>query len=345
MTWMARTGLLPKKKKKLLAAHSIDVLLDAPWYANAHGLAAAGQARKHFTETGLVEGFAPNATLAGPDQRTLAPWAYGVMRRLGYALRAPSVGPLSSSGLAQSRDGATDPEHAPVHADQPVAGSGKTLAVVTSIMGPFDGLQLLPQAFASNADYILITDQRFRNSTIWKTRSLGQIENAPSDRLRSRYPKAHLTRIVKNYDWVLWVDGNIGFCLDPIGLVRAVEPLGHDLYFFRHNLRGTIAEEVAACFQVNKADLNAMIAEVAAPLSDPHYTDDLLVGGNVILARTGVAAVDTFFENWWSRICAGSGRDQLSLPVALKQNAKLNWAFFPWAHYHASPYLKFFDHR
>lgn len=318
-----------RDRKRGLRRSLASELLDAEWYAAAHGVSLSGDALlTHCADVAFTRGFAPRASMAAADGVSLAPWALAALRRLGVAFRAPSTGPLKADapGVARLED-----------LENP---RGVRLAVVSSIIGPFDALPIQPAAYADRVDFFVVTDRMFEPLGPWRP-VVCPVEH-PNPRIRSRYAKANLAALFPAYEWTLWVDGNVALLVDPLDFLEAQTDAQTDVAFFGHVDRSSIIEEVEACHRYGKDRLAVMMDELGHTLPEGRELDDLLVNGSVFFARTAGAAQD-FGALWWDMIQSGSQRDQLSLPLALRRTPGLAMRVMP-GRPARNPYFKTFNH-
>ena len=119
-------------------------------------------------------------------------------------------------------------------------------------------------------------------------------------------------------DISLWLDGNIYLNVQPEQLVE--EWLGDaDMAIFEHYHHWKMSKEVEVIKSIFKNRTPWVRDEVQEQLE--HYKDyrdmDLFMGGMIL--RKHNERTKRFNEAWWAEICRWSQRDQLSLPVILKQ--------------------------
>lgn len=134
--------------------------------------------------------------------------------------------------------------------------------------------------------------------------------------------------------WSIWVDGNI-FPKVPHEIIVRELLSGADIAFFRHPYRRSVAEELALIQQHNLGAEDNRLEGFSA--NYPLETYPLFEGG--IILRRHNPAVAQFNEHWWALICRYSGRDQLTLPIAMRDseaevqfkviecNLREHWAF------------------
>jgi hypothetical protein len=176
-------------------------LLDAGWYATAHGLPTPRAARRHYLDTGRHKGLAPAPALAGADGRRLGP--AGAER----LLRAGAEAGLRATGLLA-------PDDAQARQAMALANPrGVSLAVVTANFGGIAPLLPADPAWGARADFLLFTDRVFPACGPWQAVHANYHSIDPF--WRARFVKTHLSLYLARYEAALWVDGDVLICRDP----------------------------------------------------------------------------------------------------------------------------------
>jgi len=123
----------------------------------------------------------------------------------------------------------------------------------------------------------------------------------------------------------IWVDGNIYLLKPADELVK--EWLGdNDIAFFRHYKSKNIDWELKWIKYVWRSRDRNVYEEAIKQVN--HYEKiglpdkkDMAMGGVII--RKHIPIVNQFNEAWWAEICRWGQRDQLSLPIILRQFPEL----------------------
>jgi len=126
-------------------------------------------------------------------------------------------------------------------------------------------------------------------------------------------------------DISIWVDGNIYLVKTPEEVVK--DWLGdNDMAFFRHYKSKNLDWELKWIKYVWRSRDRKVYEEAIKQVE--HYEkiglpkkEDMAMGGVII--RKHSPLVEKFNEAWWSEICRWGQRDQLSLPMILKQFPEL----------------------
>ena len=302
-------------KLKATALETIaEAHVDSGWYATTHGLENAKNAANHFTEQGLALGLAPAAPFAD-DQGKLRHWGLEYFARMGLP-----VGQRSSQELLPD-----DPEAArPFSLENK---KRKPLAVVSANFGDYDRLLPVAPAWADTADFFLVSDRKFDNLGPWQLVHANY--NHVDPRRRARFIKTHLPTYFSAYERVMWVDGNVLLCRDPVRILRDYDVWDADFATFRHWQRSSLLGEAAACVFLGKDDPHLTGAHLAKVAGHPAFESRDIFATMVMAMNPRSDAVRRMSARWWAYIMQGSKRDQLSLPLAIHDAVGIDWRVFP----------------
>ena len=94
------------------------------------------------------------------------------------------------------------------------------VAVYTSIFGGYDTV-LEPYYVSERCDYFIITDQEVPKGSVWKKLSLEQVPgfSGMDNYHKSKYCKMMPHVLFPEYEYSIWVDGNVQIVADMIPLV------------------------------------------------------------------------------------------------------------------------------
>lgn len=211
--------------------------------------------------------------------------------------------------------------------------SRKKAIVYTAISGSYDSLKL-PASVNENFDYLCFTDDEDLSSDLWLIVPFDQ--QFDDKTLMARYVKLLPHRYFSDYEYSIWIDGNIAIKQDP-------EPLLHsclsdvDIAMFKspRGLR-SIREEIDILIPLKKESSYKLLAqqELYYQLG---YEDKqgIQPASYVVFRRHNQQELIMAMEEWWMHVLTYSKRDQISFPfVAWKQNLS----------YHLSDHQIFLSH-
>lgn len=191
--------------------------------------------------------------------------------------------------------------------------------IYSAITGSYDAI-LQPRVVAEGWDYVMFVegtsgcadgacDQGGAKVGVWEIRRITEDYGGPI--LTSRYYKLNPQEVLPEYDWWLWVDGNIEI-LDG-GLYEAAEGAiaGDKKYYgLPHPVRDDVAEEILQTHRLRMISYSKAIK-----LLDFLYKQEGLprhcglLENNIILRRN-CPAINEFNALWWKMLCTYPTRDQ-----------------------------------
>lgn len=329
-----RIKLMPKAQRRAIRARialieAYHEFLDAEWYSSTHGLAKSSDPAEHFADVGVARAYAPCPELAGDDGKTLTTLGLELLVRAGVMVGAEGLKPL------QGNDNA-------INAFQISNAENKKIAVVTAIFGDYDKLMPVNPDWRSETDFYLFTDRLFEPHGFWKHVHANYDHEDP--RRRARFVKTHLPTYFSDYDWVIWIDGNILICEDPSLTLEKLSLTDCDFATFKHPIRDSLVTEIAACIQLKKENPLAAAKHLAQIHDHPEFHTAMLFETMVMMLRPSAKPVREMCAVWWKMMMRGSKRDQLSLPLAVSETKGLRVGLLPDA-ISQSPYFAKANHQ
>ncbi len=111
-------------------------------------------------------------------------------------------------------------------------------------------------------------------------------------------------------EYSLWTDGNITTKV-PIDYLIEKYLKDADMATFRHPMRDCIYDEASTCMALNLDD-PAVIMEQMERYRAAGYPEHNGLAETLYILRRHTKEIETFNNFWWSEVCRGSKRDQLS---------------------------------
>lgn len=208
--------------------------------------------------------------------------------------------------------------------------------VYTAIFGKYD--ELPDNTFITDDyDYICFSDHEIK-SDLWKTILSVPIYEDPTR--NSRKYKALPHRYLSNYEYSIWVDGNMKMIGDSRPLLNGTifQTYDHMQCFDKRNC---IYEEANAIFQLGEANLKRtpergyrnwkdnpiIIQEQISRYQAAGFPENFgLAETSVVIRKHNDPSCIKLNEDWWTEMKYGSRRDQLSLNyVEWKNKFKINY--------------------
>lgn len=199
----------------------------------------------------------------------------------------------------------------------------KKIAIYTCVIGKYD-FPKEPIYVSEQCDYYIITDQEINKDSIWKKIDIPiSLLNGMKGNELNRYIKLHPHEFFKEYEWSIYIDGNVRIICD---LLPMVENMGESIIGVHvHNFRDCAYDEGKA-FKHNRR-LSQFYPNVCKQLLfyqkegfPKHYG---LYENTVLIRKHGDIRCINLMLHWWDQLLKFSFRDQISLPYIIwKEEAK-----------------------
>lgn len=209
-------------------------------------------------------------------------------------------------------------EHAKIKPDY---YSGERIAVYTVMFGGYDRIHE-PVVIPDNVDFYLITDMdQIPGQSAWKL-----FDDSPFKKytynldvgIKNRWYKTHPHMLFPDYHYSLYVDSSIKIITDVTEHINRIGRTG--ICIHKHPQRDCVYDELYAvkCFEMDSME-NLLRTEkmYEAKRFPKHYG---LPETTVIARKHNEESVTAVMEHWWKYIERYSRRDQLSLPVVLREH-------------------------
>ncbi len=200
------------------------------------------------------------------------------------------------------------------------------IAVYTCITGNYDKEILEPYIKVDNIDFYLFTDDVKQKSENWIIKPIPkQIDENYNNILKNRYIKMHPCELFKEYDYSIYIDGNVQVMSDLTELVFSVNhKIGIAMH--RHQFRDCICDEIEVCKIKKKGNYNEMKMQVKEYIDKGFPKKFGMLEATIIVTQLKNEVAKKFLDDWWSEfVSSDSLRDQISLQyVVWKNKFKIN---------------------
>jgi hypothetical protein len=212
------------------------------------------------------------------------------------------------------------------------------IAIYTSIFGGYDDL-IDDQYQMDGVDYICFTDGDIKSKT-WKVVKSTPIYN-DANRNAKKY-KVLPHRYLEDYDWSIWVDGNIKVISDIRPLCSGDVYKVHDhMLVGEYDRRNCIYDEAQTILNFGKINSEkepergikawkdnpeSIVKQMNRYISEGYPRQNGLVSNGIIIRNHTSSDVIKNMEDWWSEIKHNSKRDQLSFNYIAWKN-KFNFVY------------------
>lgn len=192
------------------------------------------------------------------------------------------------------------------------------IAVYTCITGNYDNL-LDPLFKETNCDYFLLTNNKNINSNFWKIIYLD--EDINDNVLLNRYAKFHPQKYFDEYDFSIYIDGNIQIISNISEFIIPTINSYAGISMHVHSTRNCVYDEMKICKVYGKGNVTA-IKKLYKKYKDIGYQKNKgLFECNVIVTDLKSKVANTVLSEWWDVFYKSNcKRDQILLPYVMFKN-------------------------
>lgn len=196
---------------------------------------------------------------------------------------------------------------------------GEKMVVYTCIIDSYDN-PIEPSFLHKDIDYILYTNTEIK-SEVWEVRripeKLNELGNAT---LINRYIKLHPFEFFQEYEYTLYIDGNIEVASDVTGLINQLDEYGIGMH--KHFERKSIYSEAQSLIILKKGKKEKILEQINKYRKSGFPNDYGLAEATIILSNSNSKLARKIFELWWEEFLNSSSmRDQLSFPYVMWKNS------------------------
>ena len=200
------------------------------------------------------------------------------------------------------------------------------IALYTCITGNYDKKILEPFIEIENIDFYLFTDNIKQKSENWHIRPITKsVDEKYNNILKNRYLKMHPYELFKDYDYSIYIDGNVQVMSDLTEMTYAVDKkIGIAMH--KHQFRDCIYDEIEVCKIKNKGNYKEMKRQVKKYSQEGFPKKFGMLEATIIITDLKNEEAKKFLNDWWNEfISTKSLRDQISLQyVVWKNNLKIS---------------------
>ncbi|MFD2113974.1 glycosyltransferase domain-containing protein [Thiorhodococcus fuscus] len=189
------------------------------------------------------------------------------------------------------------------------------IAYFTAISNNYDPL-IVPESICTEWDYFVFSDTPIFGEHIFDVRLINIPHNDP---VRfARYVKTHPHTLLRNYDYVIWVDANI--LIKGMHLYESVKKAmdSQALMFVNpHPDRKCVTSELEMCKRRSKDRFEVMERQVAKYLNEGFPLNYGMIESGILIRNNNHQKIKEFNNAWWEELSKHSSRDQLSVMYLL----------------------------
>lgn len=197
----------------------------------------------------------------------------------------------------------------------------KRKVVYTCIVGGYDNLNS-PLITSENTDYIVYSDNKFiiEDTKCWEYRPIPDEIKEICDNnniLINRYIKMHPHILFPEYDYALYIDGNVRIISETTSLFDIINDIT-GIAIHAHNRRKDVYEEAEACIKVEKGNAKSIKKQINKYREEGVPEKYGLYEANVIASNLKNENAGRLLDFWWDEfIKSNTLRDQIILPYIL----------------------------
>lgn len=189
--------------------------------------------------------------------------------------------------------------------------SDKKIAIYTCITGGYDTPKP-PITIPNNCDFYMITDQTDPNMKYWKIIDIDEYvpDKSMTAKDKNRYIKMHPEVVFSDYDYSIYIDGNIQPVADFTKYINAIGNIG--VATFMHPNNDCVYRECEVVVMTKKATKKEIV-EHKKYLRDNNMPEHYgLADCGLIARKHNDEKCIRLMNEWWSQYMNHSKRDQIS---------------------------------
>lgn len=196
------------------------------------------------------------------------------------------------------------------------------IAVYTSIFGNYDSL-IQPLYKSEYCDYYAITDQDIPNNGIWKKIDTSKIDGFDEldNYQKSKYCKMFPHILFPEYEYSIWVDGNVQIVADVVPLVDRLEE-ERFMGTFGNPLHNCIYTEALYNIYQGYAKTSELEKQIEEYKKEGFPKNYGMREFSIIVRKHNESQCVKLMDKWWNQVNTYTMRDQISLPYILWKEGK-----------------------
>lgn len=193
----------------------------------------------------------------------------------------------------------------------------KKIAVYTCITGEYDNV-CEPLIKESNCDYYLFTNNEKIKSMNWQIKEIpDNIKKLDNNILINRYIKMHPYELFPQYDYCIYIDGNITIVSTISEFTNRISK-NTGLAFHTHYNKDCTYDEIKTCEIVGKGNVKKLKEQEKKYRKEKFPEHYGLFECNVIISQISNKKGENILNKWWDEFKNSSSmRDQICLPYSL----------------------------
>lgn len=194
------------------------------------------------------------------------------------------------------------------------------IVIYTCITGNYDNIEE-PLLLEQGCDYILFSNNKDIQSINWKIQEIPENIMKLEDNAKiNRYIKMHPKQLFKDYDYAIYIDGNIKIVSELSQLIKKINR-NTGLAIHRHCANTCVFDEVKTCRAYGKGNYKKLRKQVDRYKKEGFPKNYGMLECNILVSDLKNNMSEKIFDEWWNEyINSESMRDQIALPYVLWRN-------------------------
>jgi len=194
------------------------------------------------------------------------------------------------------------------------------IAVYTVIIGRYDIIEN-PVFMPDNCDFFIVTDQDVPETCFWNKIpvNLKQFNLLDNSKVEvSRFYKMFPDKLFSDYQYSVYVDGNIKIMTDMTEFIQKMNPTGLKMHL--HFRNDCVYTEIDRCLKIGK-DSEILLDSHRKHLKEEGMPQKYgMLEAPIIVRQHHNPICKKIMGEWWNEFLNYSKRDQISLPFVLWRN-------------------------
>lgn len=191
------------------------------------------------------------------------------------------------------------------------------ICVYTCIIGNYDEV-LEPVFIDDNIDYFIFCDSslKLKSESIWKKIEIDNLKINDMDKVSiNRLIKICPFSFLSNYDYSIYIDGNIQIVGSMMPLINLTKECGFGLH--SHPVRDCIYDEAYSAIYFKKKNCEIITKQIDNYKKQGFPKHYGLFENSILIRNHNDDQIKILMDEWWREFCQYPSRDQLSLPFVI----------------------------
>ena len=195
----------------------------------------------------------------------------------------------------------------------------KKIAVYTCIAGGYDDV-IEPEVISNECDYYLISDNRPENLNVFQWLDINKVvpDWVEDSRRQNRYCKIKVEKIFSEYQFSIYIDGNVKIVHDISNYIDRIGKSGFATHLHAYN--NCLYVEAIKVIAAKVEDERIVKAQVKQYRKEGMPRDFGQFQNAILVRENNNPICKKLMADWWREVFVKSYRDQLSLTYCLWKN-------------------------